>query len=64
MAIEKIDEFLKNLSEKGEIQASLLTSEPLMQAKIENLPLLRWRASFAQSFAQPKENSLNDILQN
>src|ERR1700722_3074600 len=37
-------EFLKNLSEKGEIRASLLASEPRMQAKIENLPLLRWRA--------------------
>ena len=42
-------EFLKNLSEKGEIRASLLTSEPLMQSKIENLPLLRWRASLAHS---------------
>ena len=42
-------EFLKNLSEKGEIRASLLTSEPLMQSKIENLPLLRWRASLVQS---------------
>jgi predicted nucleotidyltransferase component of viral defense system len=42
-------EFLKNLSEKGEIQASLLTNDPLMKTKIENLPLLRWRASLAQS---------------
>jgi len=45
-------EFLKNLSKKGEIRASLLTSEPLMQTKIENLPLLRWRASLVQSSTQ------------
>lgn len=42
-------EFLKNLSEKGKIQATLLTNDPLMQVKIENLPLLRWRASLVQS---------------
>ncbi len=45
-------EFLKNLSEKGEIRASLLTRELQMQTKIENLPLLRWRASLAQSSTQ------------
>lgn len=41
-------EFLKNLSEKGKIQATLLTNDPLMQVKIENLPLLLWRASLAE----------------
>jgi len=42
------NEFLKNLSEKGKIRAPLLTNDPLMQTKIENLPLLRWRASLAE----------------
>ena len=57
-------EFLKKLSNKGDIQASLLTGDSIMQSKIEKLPLLRWRASLTQSFAQHKESSLNDILQN
>jgi len=38
-------EFLSYLNEKGEIHAGLLTNNPVMQAKIENLPLLRWKAS-------------------
>ena len=42
-------EFLKNLNEKGEIQAMLLTNDPVMQSKIENLPLLRWKASLVGS---------------
>lgn len=45
-------EFLKNLNEKGGILASLLTNDPLMQTKIESLPLLRWRASLAKSNKQ------------
>ncbi|MCX6991382.1 MAG: nucleotidyl transferase AbiEii/AbiGii toxin family protein [Chlamydiae bacterium] len=47
-------EFLKDLIEKGEIRASLLTSDHLMQSEIENLPLLRWRSSLAQSFPLQK----------
>jgi predicted nucleotidyltransferase component of viral defense system len=42
-------EFLKNLNEKGEILAQLLTNDSLMQSKIENLPLLRWKASLVGS---------------
>jgi predicted nucleotidyltransferase component of viral defense system len=45
---EQEGEFLKILLEKGEIHASLLTSEPTMQFKIEKLPLLQWRASLVQ----------------
>ena len=41
-------EFLKNLIEKGEICASLLTNEPAMQTKIENLPSLQWRSALAK----------------
>jgi hypothetical protein len=41
-------EFLRNLIENGEIYASLLTNEPGMQTKIENLPSLQWRASLAK----------------
>ena len=47
---EQEKDFLKNLIEKGEIHSSLLTDDPLMQAKIENLPLLHWRVSLARSF--------------
>ena len=42
-------EFLKSLIENGEIRASLLTNDSLMQSKIESLPLLHWRSSLAQS---------------
>lgn len=42
---EQEGEFLKILIEKGEIRASLLTNEPIMQSKIEKLPSLHWRAS-------------------
>jgi predicted nucleotidyltransferase component of viral defense system len=45
-------EFLKNLREKGQIQAMLLTNDPLMQTKIENLPLLLWKASLTRSNLQ------------
>jgi hypothetical protein len=41
-------EFLKNLIKKGEIHASLLTNEPTMQSKIENLPALLWRTALAK----------------
>lgn len=41
---ENEKEFLRILSEKGEIQASLLTTDPMMQTKIEKHPLLNWRA--------------------
>jgi hypothetical protein len=44
---EQESEFLKILTEKGEIHASLLTKEPVMQSKIENNPLLRWRATLS-----------------
>lgn len=43
--------FLKSLIEKGEIHAPLLTEEPTMQSKIEQLPLLHWKISLVQSFA-------------
>lgn len=45
-------EFLENLNEKGNILAKLLTNDPLMQSKIENLPLLRWKASLVGSNKQ------------
>lgn len=46
---EQEAEFLKILIENGEIRASLLSNESIMQSKIENLPLLHWRASLVQS---------------
>lgn len=45
-------EFLKNLNENGKIQPMLLTNDPVMQSKIENLPLLRWKASLVTSNKQ------------
>ncbi|OGN65105.1 MAG: hypothetical protein A3E80_00840 [Chlamydiae bacterium RIFCSPHIGHO2_12_FULL_49_9] len=42
-------EFLRCLIQKGEIHASLLTDEPVMQAKIDNLPSLHRRVLLAQS---------------
>ncbi|MEM7174732.1 MAG: nucleotidyl transferase AbiEii/AbiGii toxin family protein [Chlamydiota bacterium] len=41
-------EFLKNLTEKGEVISSLLTNDLMMQAKIEKMPLLKWKASRVQ----------------
>lgn len=46
------EEFLKTLLEKGEICAPLLTSDPIMQSKIEKLPSLHWRASIIQQGMQ------------
>ncbi len=45
---EQEGDFLKILIESGEIRASLLTNEPGMQSKIEQLPSLHWRASLVQ----------------
>lgn len=45
-------EFLKILTERGEIRSSLLTYDPIMQSKIEKLPPLQWRASLAQPSVQ------------
>jgi predicted nucleotidyltransferase component of viral defense system len=44
---EQETEFLKILLDKGEIQAFLLTDDPTMQSKIEQLPQLKRRALLA-----------------
>lgn len=54
-------EFLKNLIEKGKILAPLLTNEPSMQAKIERLPLLHWRASLSKATEQQNLKSLVEV---
>ena len=54
-------EFLETLIEKGEINASLLTHEPVMQNKIENLPSLLWRASLAKLPSQQIMKNLSQI---
>jgi hypothetical protein len=58
---EQEAEFLKILTEKGEIRPSLLTNEPLMQSKIGKLPSLHWRASLIQSALQQEMKTLSQI---
>ncbi len=58
---EQEAQFLKILTEKGEIRASLLTNEPVIQSKIEKLPSLHWRASLVQSAPKQEMKTLSQI---
>jgi predicted nucleotidyltransferase component of viral defense system len=58
---EQEKEFLRILVEKGEIRASLLTSEHTMQSKIEKLPSLLWRASLVQLSTEQEMKNLLQI---
>ena len=45
-------EFLDHLLEEGDIQADLLTSDPEIQAAIEQSPGLRWKGTNVREYKQ------------